>query len=212
MPAGRVGRTPRGRPGDHPTLFAPTGRRRFLGRRKDACATSACTCDAGRTSRTDSAWSPRRPPYAVDAQASRQFLRPLGAGVLKHERFHGFRTARCATAGASPVATVRRPVGAKNGSYKACPLVASWRLCVRSPAMPLFSFSLCILHSAFCILHSALRFPVLVPCPGNGGLGTPPGATLNAYPDPPRGLPAAGAVMRHSLRGGSPSVFSVTCR
>ena len=43
-------------------FFAPTGRRRFLGRRKDACA--------------------------------RQFLRPLGAGGLKHERFHGFRTAR----------------------------------------------------------------------------------------------------------------------
>ena len=31
---------------------------------------------------------------------------------MKHERFHGFRTARCRAAGASPVATVHRPVGA----------------------------------------------------------------------------------------------------
>ena len=84
-------------------LLAPTGRRRFWGRRKDACA--------------------------------RRFLRPLGAGVLKHERFHGFRTARLAAAGASPVATIRRPVGAKNGSYKVCSPVVSWRLCVRSPTL-----------------------------------------------------------------------------
>jgi hypothetical protein len=45
---------------------------------------------------------------------------------LKHERFHGFRTARCAAAGASPVATVRRPVGAKNGSTKSARLPL-WR-------------------------------------------------------------------------------------
>ena len=49
-----------------------------------------------------------------------RFLRPFGAGVLKHKRFHGFRTARRAVAGASPVATVRRPVGAKNARHL-CP-------------------------------------------------------------------------------------------
>ena len=36
--------------------------------------------------------------------------------MLKHERFHGSRTARHVAAGAPPAATIRRPVGAKNGT------------------------------------------------------------------------------------------------
>jgi len=43
---------------------------------------------------------------------ARYFLRPFRADVLKHKRSHGFRTARCEAAGASPAATIRRPVGA----------------------------------------------------------------------------------------------------
>ena len=70
---------------------------------------------------------PARPLWRVLHSAlltawARRFLRPLGAGGLKHERFHGFRTARCRAAGAPPVATVRRPVGAKNGG---CRVVAA---------------------------------------------------------------------------------------
>ena len=50
---------------------------------------------------------------------ARYFLRPFRADVLKHKRSR--RTPRCVAAGAPPVATVRRPVGAKNGRYKVCP-------------------------------------------------------------------------------------------
>jgi len=42
----------------------------------------------------------------------RRFRRPSGADVLKDERSHGLRTARHEAAGAPPVITVRRPVGA----------------------------------------------------------------------------------------------------
>jgi len=101
---------------------------------------------------------------------------PSGAGVLKHERFHGFRTARCAAAGASPVATDRRPVGAKNGRYKVCPPLAGsrfpavgrrlpfWQFPRFSPVAPAFGLppSACSAVSAVkavrcCRCHSALR-------------------------------------------------------
>ena len=124
-------------------LFAPAGRRRFLGRRKDACA--------------------------------RRFLRPCGADVLKHERSHGLRTARCAAAGASPVATIRRPVGAKNGDHnyrdsKRPPLAVSPPILPpRSPRLRAegrcrcSSFSLRTPHSAlFASTPSSFR-PMVVP-------------------------------------------------
>jgi len=109
-----------------------------------------------------------------DAYA-RRFLRPFGADVLRHNRSHGLRTARCEAAGASPVATIRRPVGAKNGRCRvrapharglftrmarrqgACKARTLRGLCVRSPALPLFSFSLCILHSALRVAVNGAR-------------------------------------------------------
>ena len=116
---------------------------------------------------------PTRNPWRTCA---RRFLRPLGAGGLKHERFHGFRTARRAAAGASPVATVRRPVGANSGRCRVVAAAttriihadgAGWSrgkvpagagtlrgLCVRSPALPLLEVF--TLHSALCTPHSAL--------------------------------------------------------
>jgi hypothetical protein len=64
--------------------------------------------------------------------------------VLKHKRFHGFRTVRCAAAGASPVATVLRPIGAKNGRYKVCPPLAG------SPfQIPGVAFSQQVIHTAY---------------------------------------------------------------
>jgi len=93
---------------------------------------------------------------ALLTPCARRFLRPLGAGVLKHERFHGFRTARCAAAGASPVATVRRPVGAKNGSTKSARL---WPL--REIAGVVFvPFFTLHLPAGRQVLHSALLTPV----------------------------------------------------
>jgi len=45
-------------------------------------------------------------------RAALRFLRPFGADVLKQLCSHGLRTARLAV-GASPVATIRRPFGAR---------------------------------------------------------------------------------------------------
>jgi hypothetical protein len=98
---------------------------------------------------------------------------------LKHERFHGFRTARCAAAGASPVATVRRPVGAKNGSYKVCPPVAG-------PQGLSCGFSTCLPAG-----RSAEVRPVVLPVAVHSALPTPHSALgLPLSPEPALSEPA----------------------
>jgi len=155
---------------------------------------------------------------------------PSGAGVLKHERFHGFRTARCRAAGASPVATDRRPVGAKNGRYKVCPPLAGsrfpavgrrlpfWQFPRFSPVAPAFGLppSACSAVSAVkavrcCRCHSALRTPhsaLVTPVPALlYGHGCPQVSGSPACP-PLAGLPAVASAKAGSPFPGLPAIAS----
>jgi len=126
------------RPGGAKEIFGPTRLLRML-RARNCPLTPAPSPSVGRGERwATPSHGPAIPP-------------PRRGGCVKTNAPTGCATPK--TASLHPRLQSAAPLGRKRqfqvSGSQACPFVASWRLCVRSPTLPWLGLSLCILHSAF---------------------------------------------------------------